>query len=304
MGAEQSDRRRERQGVVQAILSALFFGATIPLSKIFLESAGPLQVSGLLYSGGGVTLLLWTALLFSGGRIPADQWIRRADLPWLSGAVLAGGVGAPAVLMIALTVTPAATASLLLTTEGIATALLAGLFFSEEIRRPVWVGIACITGANILLSIKPEDGWGISIGAVGIIFACLLWGLDNNLTRRIAMRNPQMIGAVKAAAAGGSALLLSWILHEPSAGSLATGVLLLIGAFCYGLSIVLFISAVRTLGASRTAAFFGIGPFAGALVSFLLFQTAPTLPLFVALPLLIGGTLLIARDHAPVRLIN
>ena len=301
MGAEQSDRRQERQGVVQAILSALFFGATIPLSKLFLENAGPLQVSGLLYSGAGVTLLVWTVLLSSGGRIPVDQWIRRADLPWLLGAVLAGGVAAPAILMIALTITPAATASLLLTTEGIATALLAALFFSEQIRRLVWVGIACITGANILLSVEIENGWGISLGALGIVLACLLWGLDNNLTRRVAVRNPQMIGAVKGVVAGGSALLLSWIIHEPSAGLLATGALLLIGAFCYGLSIVLFISAVRTLGASRTAAFFGVGPFAGALVSFFLFQTAPTLTLLVALPLLIGGTLLIAGHGAPVR---
>jgi drug/metabolite transporter (DMT)-like permease len=297
MEAEQSDRGRQRHAVIQAVLSASFFGATVPLSKLFLEDAGPLQVSGLLYSGGGMTLLVWTVLLYLGGRIPADQWIRRIDLPWLSGAVLAGGVAAPAVLMIALTITPAATASLLLTTEGIATALLAALFFSEQIRRPVWIGIACITGANLLLSLESEDGWSLSLGALGVVLACLLWGLDNNLTRRVAARNPQMIGAVKGSIAGGSALLLSWIVHEPTASPLATGALLLIGAICYGLSIVLFISAVGTLGASRTAAFFGTGPFAGALVSFLLFQTAPTLQLLIALPLLIGGTLLIAGVH-------
>ncbi|ACL15412.1 DMT family transporter [Methanosphaerula palustris] len=302
MGTEQGDQGLQRRAVIQALLSASFFGATIPLSKLFLEDVGPLQVSGLLYSGGGVTLLVWTVLLFLGGKIPADRWIRKTDLPWLSGAVLVGGVTAPVVLMIALTVTPAATASLLLTTEGIATALLATLFFSEQIRRPIWAGIACIAGANILLSLESENGWGISFGALGVVLACLLWGLDNNLTRRVAMRNPQMVGAVKATVAGGSALLLSWAVHEPSAGLLAIGALLLMGGLCYGFSIVLFISAVRTIGASRTAAFFGVGPFAGALVSFLLFQTAPTLPLLIALPLLITGTLLIARVHrAPIR---
>jgi len=43
------------------------------------------------------------------------------DLPWLSGAIIAGDVVGPVLLLVGLTRTDAAPASLLLTLEGIAT---------------------------------------------------------------------------------------------------------------------------------------------------------------------------------------
>lgn len=225
--------------------------------------------------------------------------VSKADVPWLVGTVLSGGVAAPMVLLFSLRNTPAATASLLLNFEGVATTLIAALIFREAIGRRIWWAIACVTAASILLSWDVSGEWGISVGAVGVLGACILWGIDNNLTRNISAKDPISIITIKGLGAGSFALILALITRNPFPGPVTALGAMLLGSVSYGLSIILFIFAMRSLGAARTSALFGTAPFVGTLLSFLIFGEAPSMLFLVSLPMMIlGAVLLLGEQHA------
>ena len=284
--------------VLQAMLAAVLFGASPPLAKLLLGKVEPVPMAALLYLGSAIGLILYRVIRrLASGKIDAGPGIERADLPWLAGATLAGGVAAPIVLMFSLRRTPAATASLLLSFEGVATTLIATLVFSESVGKRVWAALICITAASIALA---WDGgtWGFSIGAMGILGACLLWGLDNNFTRNLSTKDPLAVTTVKGLVAGGFSLLLVFFLGAPLPDVWAALGAMALGFVSYGLSIVLFIMALQGLGAARTSAWFGTAPFVGSALSLLLFLTLPTWPFFAAMPLMIlGAVLLFREDH-------
>src|ERR1700704_2942594 len=174
------------RGVTAALLAAALFGASTPFSKLLLGRIDPLLLAGLLYLGSGVGLATWIGLrpLLAKGK-NREAWLQRGDLPWLGAAILAGGVIAPVLLMFGLTVTPASSASLLLNLEGVLTALLAWFVFKENFDRRIALGMACITGGGVLLSWTGDTATGVPWGALGIAGACLAWGIDNNLTRKV-----------------------------------------------------------------------------------------------------------------------
>jgi drug/metabolite transporter (DMT)-like permease len=286
--------------ITQALLAAVLFGASAPVAKLLLGVIEPIPLAGFLYLGSGVGVLLFKGIQHVGRR-PArgEARIRKADIPWLSGAVLAGGVGAPIVLMFSLRATPAATASLLLNFEGIATALIAALVFKEAIGGRIWWAFACITVGSILLSLELSGEWGISLGAVGVLATCGLWGIDNNFTRNVSAKDPLSIVTIKGIGAGGFSLILALILQNPLPKPLVALGAMLLGSLSYGISIALFILAMRDLGAARTSALFGTAPFIGVLLSFLLFQETPNVPFVIALPIMIAGAmLLLGEEHA------
>lgn len=284
--------------MLQALLAAALFGASAPLSKVLLGDIQPIPLAALLYLGSGaVAVLLRLGMSFSRPAAEQEAHLRPPDVPWLAGAVLAGGVIGPILLLVSLEKTPASTASLLLNFESVATALIAGLIFREAIGRRVWLGIAFITLASFALSFS-GGAWGISLGALGILGACFFWGLDNNLTRSISAKDPLTIVAIKGLGAGTFSLLLSLALGKAFPAGPAVLWALLVGAVCYGISIMLFVLALRSLGAARTGALFATAPFVGTGLSFVVFHEALTLQLIISLPLMIlGGVLLLGEHH-------
>lgn len=284
----------KRHPNLTALLAALLFGLSAPLSKLLLDDSAPIPLAGLLYVGSGLGALLLLTLQRGAG----EARLRRTDLPWLAGALLAGGVAAPIVLMFSLAATPAATASLLLNFEGVATTLIAALAFKEAIGRRVWSAIGWVTLASAILSWESGARGGLSLGALGVLAACALWGLDNNFTRNISAKNPLAIVAVKGLGAGTFSLLLAALLGQPFPAPGNAALALLLGSVSYGLSIMLFILALRDLGAARTSALFSSAPFIGALLAFLLLRE-PFAPTFlIALPLMLAGAgLLIGEEH-------
>ena len=284
----------------QAILAAALFGASAPLAKLLLGSIAPVPLAAFLYLGSGLGLLLYRFLqkLKPHGQTK-EAGITKTDLPWLAGAILAGGVAAPIVLMSSLRNTPAVTASLLLNFEGVATTLIAALFFREAIGRRIWLAIFCITAAGILLTGDFQGGWGFSVSAFGVIAACIFWGMDNNFTRNISAKNPQSITIIKGLGAGSVSLVLALTLGNPLPGILIILKAMLLGCFSYGVSVMLFIFAMRNLGAARTSAFFGTAPFIGAILSIILFHEWPGL-LFVGVLLImaVGVFLLLNENHS------
>jgi drug/metabolite transporter (DMT)-like permease len=286
--------------MIQALLAAVLFGASPPVAKLLLGMIEPIPLAGLLYLGSGVGLLLFRGIQHIVGQSArVEAGITKADIPWLTGAILAGGVAAPIMLMFSLRTTPAATASLLLNFEGVATALIAALVFKEAIGGRIWWAVACITVASVLLSLDLSGEWGISLGAPGVLCTCALWGLDNNFTRNISAKDPLSIVTIKGLGAGGFSLILALILQTSFPKPLAALGALLLGNLSYGISIALFILAMRDLGAARTSAFFGTAPFVGALISFLLFQEFPNVLFLISLPIMIvGAVLLLGEEHA------
>jgi drug/metabolite transporter (DMT)-like permease len=283
----------------QALLAAVLFGASAPVAKLLLGQMDPVLLAALLYLGSGLGVLLFRLAFNRRQETAAEASLQRGDLPWLIGAVVAGGLVAPILLLFSLRETAAATASLLLNFEGVATAVIAAIVFKEAIgQRALW-GILLVTAASILLSWAPSGEWGVSLGALGILGACVLWGIDNNLTRNISAKDPLTIVLVKGFGAGTVSLLLALSLGNRLPGVGVLLVALLLGSLSYGLSIVLFIRAMRGLGAARTSALFGTAPLAGVVLSFMLLREAPGSLFWFALPLMAAAAfLLFSEQHA------
>ncbi len=256
-------------------------------------------MAGLLYLGSGIGLSLFKGMRKSvTGAGDAEARLAYPDIKWLAAAILAGGVAAPIILLFSLRETPAATASLLLNFECAATTLIAALLFRESISRRAWGAIFCITVAGILLSTDFSGKWGLSIGALGVLIACIFWGMDNNFTRNISAKDPLMIVTMKGFGAGLVSLGLGFLLGNPLPPPSAIIGAMLLGCLSYGLSIVLFIHAMRSLGAGRTSALFGTAPIAGIILSIILFQETPHWTFIVALPvMIIGGVSLATEEH-------
>ncbi len=285
--------------MLQALLAALLFGASAPLAKLLLGEIEPVPLSAFLYLGSGLTLLVvqgFRRLQGSGHNREAP--VRKPDLPWLAGAVLAGGVAAPIILMYSLQVTPAATASLLLNFETVATTLIAVLAFHKSLSRSAWGAVLLVTLASILLSFQGNGAFGLSLGALGVLAATGLWGLDNNFTRNISAKNPLVIVTIKGLAAGSISLLLALLIGSQFPTPLVAAGAMLLGGFSYGLSILLFVWALRGLGAARTSALFGTAPLAGMILSLILFREPPPGLFWFALMLMgIGTALLLREEH-------
>jgi drug/metabolite transporter (DMT)-like permease len=220
-----------------------------------------------------------------------------ADVLPLSGAIFFGGVLAPVLLMLGLSHMPASGASLLLNAEGVFTALLAWFVFRENVDRRVALGMAAIVAGAVVLSVPSAVELGSSWPALAILAACLCWGLDNNLTRKVALTDATWLAALKGSVAGPVNLVLAFALGAqlPGAGPVAAS--LVVGFFAYGLSLVLFIVALRHVGTARAGAYFSVAPFFGALLAIAMGEPA-TWPLAVAGVLMgIGTWLHLSESH-------
>jgi drug/metabolite transporter (DMT)-like permease len=284
---------------LQALMAAILFGASAPLAKLLLGNVDPIMLAALLYFGCGLGLFIFSGLqnvIVKHEKKEAGLTIN--DIPWLAGAILFGGVAAPIVLMISLDKTPAATASLLLNFEGVATCVIATLAFKEALGKRIWTAITFITVASIVLTWNSNGNLGISIGAVGVVLACVFWGMDNNFTRNISAKNPLTIVTIKGIIAGIVSLVIALSTGSSIPNLKVTLAALILGFFSYGISIILFILGMRSLGAARASAFFGSAPFVGTLLSFFIFREWPGANFLLSLPIMIVGAVLILwEDH-------
>lgn len=259
-----------KRAYAYVVAAAVLFGLSAPVAKILVRGISPVALAGLLYLGAFLGLSIFAAAkrLFPAGRKAGGAApLRGHDFAWLAGAVLTGGILGPICLLAGLARISGTTASLLLNLEGVATALVAVLIFGENAGRRVWIALLLMTGAGVLLSWDPGQGRFEIAGSLLVAGAMACWGLDNNFTRNIADKDPLLIARLKGLAAGTFSLVLALVLGHrlPLDATLAWG--LVLGAFSYGLSLVLYIYGLRHLGAFRAGAFFSLAPFIGALVS-------------------------------------
>lgn len=275
-----------RAAIIYALASAALFGASTPLAKLLVGEVQPLALAGLLYLGSGIGLLAWFLVRKRDARATN---LSRADLPWLAGAILAGGIMGPALLMYGLTRTDGATASLLLNLEAVLTASIAWIVVRENVDRRVFLGMVAIVAGGVVLSWGEMPRGGGLAGPLLIAGACLAWAIDNNLTRRVSGGDAVTIAGVKGLVAG--AVNLSLALFQgaslPGTGILASAAA--VGLFGYGISLVLFVIALRNLGTARTGAYFSVAPFFGAALALLVLRESPSAAFWIAAALMALG---------------
>lgn len=281
-------------GVAAALAAAALFGAGTPVAKQLLGTVDPWLLAGLLYLGSGAGLALWRLLSRAERvKLPAGQRI------WLAGAVVSGGVLGPLLLMFGLSRMPASGASLLLNAEGVFTALLAWFAFKENFDRRIALGMLAIVAGALVLSWPGEARIGDAWPALAVLGACAAWAVDNNLTRKVALADATWIASIKGLVAGGVNLALGLAIGAswPPVPWLAGALLLGLGA--YGISLTLFVVALRHLGTARTGAYFSVAPFFGAVLAVGWLGEPVTPALLVAGALMAAGVWLhLTEQHA------
>ncbi|MCW5716927.1 MAG: DMT family transporter [Bauldia sp.] len=284
-------------GVPLALASAVLFGALAPISKSLIESLDAQLAAGLLYLGAGVGLALVHAGRRSAGMTALGAPPRRADAGWLVAVWVFGGVVAPVLLMLGLARTSGASASLLLNLEGVATMAIAWLVFRENVDRRLLLGAAAIVAGSVALSWS-AGGLRFDAGALFVIGACVAWGIDNNLTRKLSALDPVLLAMSKGLAAGVFNIAIALARGAAIPPASIAGAVAVVGFVGIGLSLVLFIVALRHLGAARTGAYYALAPFIGVVVAIAILNEPVTTQLLVAAVLMgVGLWLHLAERH-------
>ncbi|MEW6693822.1 DMT family transporter [Tepidimonas taiwanensis] len=285
--------RRWPPGIGAALAAAVLFGAAAPLAKLLLAQTSPWLMAGLLYAGSGLGLALVRGLWRApAARLAPQEW------PWLIGAIVSGGVIGPVLLMVGLSGMPASGAALLLNAEGVLTAALAWWVFRENVDRRLALGMLAIVAGAVVLSWPARHDPAPAWPALAVLAACLAWAVDNNLTRKVALADASWIAMVKGLAAGAVNLALaSWqgAVWPPLPVALAA---MALGWVAYGISLTLFVQALRHLGTARAGAYFSVAPFFGAALAVPLLGEPLTAPLLLAAALMgLGVWLHVSERH-------
>ncbi len=289
--------------IILAFLSAMFFGASTPIGKWLLESLPPFQLAGWLYLGAAAGVA--PGILKTRSSPATLGRMGKKNLRRLAGAIGFGGVAGPVLLLLGLQRSPAASVSLWLNLELVATALLGFFVFKDHLGRRGWLGVAGTIIASVLLSW--QGGW---IGLAGLLLvagACLCWGLDNHLTALIDGITPVQSTFWKGLVAGGVNLSIGFSVESHGAGVGSVLASMLVGAFAYGFSITLYIKSAQQLGATRSQMIFSSAPFFGLALAVPLLgerilpeQAVAAILLIISLVLLFQDQHGHAHSHEPI----
>ena len=277
------------------ILAAALYALNAPLSKVLLGQVPARMMAALLYLGAGAGMLLLRLMQKSMGKPSAEAPLTRKELPYTVAMVVLD-VAAPIFLMLGLTGTSAASASLLNNFEIVATSMIALAIFRERISGRLWLAIGLVTLSSIVLSLEGAGNLQFSLGSLLVLLACCCWGLENNCTRALSEKDPLEIVVVKGFGSGLGAMIVALACGEhlpallPALGALA------LGFVAYGLSIFFYIYAQRTLGAAKTSTWYAISPFIGVGLSLVIFRQIPGLMFWVALAIMAAGAYFAATD--------
>ncbi|MEO6470207.1 MAG: EamA family transporter [Aeromicrobium sp.] len=279
-------------GVRAGIAAALLFGAGTPLSKLLLDDVNPWLLAGLLYTGSGLGLGAYRVVR------GADRVrLHRRDVAPLAGAIVFGGVLGPVLLLVGLQNMPASGASLLLNAEGVFTALLAWIVFRENVDRRVALGMLAIVAGAAVLSFSAKASYGNLWPALAVLAACLCWAIDNNLTRKVALNDASWLAAIKGGVAGPVNLTLAFVVGSTLPSPFPVASAMVLGFFAYGVSLVLFIVALRHVGTARAGAYFSVAPFFGGVLALILGESLSWSLVVAGSLMAVGIWLHLAEQH-------
>lgn len=283
------------RSIVWALLAAALYAISTPVSKLLLQDVAPTMMAGLLYLGAGIGMFGLGMVRRGVKALPHENHLTRRDLPYTVGMVLLD-IAAPICLMVGLTRTTSANASLLNNFEIVATALIALMVFREKISRRLWLAIGLITLSSMILSFEDAASLDFSFGSLFVLAACVCWGFENNCTRMMSASDPLEIVVIKGFGSGLGSLVLALAVREPLPPLQVLPVVLVLGFVAYGLSIFFYVYAQRRLGAAKTSAYYAVAPFIGVLLSRLILQEAFTQVFLIALAIMMAGAYFASTD--------
>ena len=285
----------KKQATFFAIMAAALYAVNIPLSKLLLGRVGPKMMASLLYLGAGLGMLILALINRNWGAPGPREPLTRKDMPYVF-SMVALDIIAPILLMTGITRTASANVSLLNNVEIAATSLIALVVFKEYISRRLWLAIGLVTLAGAILSFEGQGSFSLSAGSLLVLGACLCWGLENNCTRMLSHKSSEEIVIIKGSFSGLGSLIIALALGERLPTAWLTAAVLLLGFLSYGMSINLYIRAQKDLGAAKTSAYYAVAPFLGVGFSLLLIGERPGAQFYLALMVMVLGTLLIIKD--------
>lgn len=290
-------RDRKLKAVSCAILAALLYGISSPVSKVLLVEIPPTLMAALLYLGAGIGMLSINLFRVLTKREQLEARMTVKEIPYVVGMIVLD-IAAPILLMVGLTKTTASNASLLNNFEIVATSLIALFIFKETIGKRMWLAIVLITISSMILSMSDASSLSFSLGSIFVLLACISWGFENNCTRMLSLKDPLQIVVVKGFGSGLGSLIISFAIHESSYNWLYVSYTLLLGFVAYGMSIFLYIKAQRELGAARTSAFYATAPFIGVIISWIVLREPITTKFTIAFMIMLIGTYFaVSEDH-------
>ena len=287
--------RTQKKATFFALLAAVLYAVNAPVSKLLLRQVPATVMAALLYLGAGAGVFLMGAAQRAAGREKQERPLTRKELPCTVGMV-ALDIAAPIFLMVGLTRTTAANASLLNNFEIVATSIIALVVFREAISKRLWLAIALVTASSLLLSFEDMSSLSFSWGSLFVLLACVCWGFENNCTRMLSSKDPMEIVVIKGFGSGLGSLVIALALGERLPGALLCLCALALGFVAYGLSIYFYIYAQRHLGAAKTSTYYAAAPFVGAGLSMVIFWEAPSGTYIAALVIMLAGTYFAATD--------
>ena len=286
---------KKTAATVFAILAAALYAINIPFSKILIEYVDSTMMAGLLYFGAGVGMFLYTTLSGFFGKKVVKEPLTKAEFPYTIVMILLD-ITAPILLMHGLSITTSANATLLNNFEIVATSLIALVIFKEFISKKLWIAIGLVTLASVILTFEGAGSFTFNLGSLMVLGAATCWGFENNCTRMLSHKSSEEIVIIKGIFSGLGSLIAAFILGEQIPQLIYIVAVMVLGFVSYGLSINFYIMAQAKLGAAKTSAYYSIAPFLGVAFSLFLVGERPALQFYVALTVLLVGTVLIIRD--------
>lgn len=284
-----------KHGIMLAILAAALYALNSPFSKILLNYMPSTLMAGFLYVGAGLGMGIIALIRKARGKSDQEAKLTKTELPFTIAMILLD-IAAPICLLLGLSMTTAANASLLNNFEIVATALIALFVFKEQISPRLWLGILFVTASCMLLSFEDITSLHFSTGSVFVILACICWGIENNCTRKISSKDPLQIVLLKGIFSGCGSIIIGLLIGERISALWCIPCVLLLGFVAYGLSIYAYVYAQRILGASRTSAYYAVAPFIGVILSLIIFREIPGNIFIIALLLMMIGAWLSSQD--------
>lgn len=286
---------KTKKGIAFAILAAALYAINAPFSKILLDYIPPTLMAGFLYIGAGIGMVVIALIRKARKNETKELKLTKSELPYTVAMILLD-IAAPICLMLGLSSTTAANASLLNNFEIVATAIIALMIFKEKISVRLWFGIMFITLSCGILSFEDISSLHFSYGSLFVLLAAVCWGFENNCTRKISSKDPLQIVLLKGIFSGLGSIIIGLCIGEDLVSFIGIIPVLLVGFVAYGLSIYFYVYAQRLLGAARTSAYYAISPFIAAILSLAIFKQFPTIAYFIALIFMIIGAWLSSND--------
>ena len=287
---------KQSHGIALAILAAALYAVNSPFSKLLLDHMPPTLMAGFLYIGAGIGMVFIALLQRLRKQPPQGERMTVKLLPYTV-AMIVLDIAAPIFLLMGLSATTAANASLLNNFEIVATAIIALVIFREAISPRLWAGILFVTLSCAVLSFEDISAFRFSTGSLFVLLACVCWGIENNCTRRLSACDPLLIVLLKGIFSGSASVIIGLCLGERLGAWWSILAVLAVGFVAYGLSIFFYVYAQRSLGAARTSTYYAVAPFIGTGLSLLIFRELPPYTYFIALALMIVGAWLSAKDE-------